>query len=250
MNEYVVAIPSYLRHKELQNKTLNTLKRHGIYKDKIFIFVANQNEKDIYTEYLDKDSYYEIVIGEKGIRNQRKFISKFFKEGLFVISMDDDIEEFYFRISDKEQQPLNNLQKFFNNAYNTLKENNAYLFGVYPVNNPYFNMKNQISTDLQFIIGVFHGYINRHDNDLYPHIDSESKEDYEQSILFYKKDSKIIRFNNIRFKTKFNAVGGLGKDRYEMNRRAQEYLVDTYPEYVKAWDRKNGTPEVKLIKQK
>jgi hypothetical protein len=42
MNEYVIAIPSYLRHKELKNKTLNTLKRHGIYKDKMKkIFIQN-----------------------------------------------------------------------------------------------------------------------------------------------------------------------------------------------------------------
>jgi hypothetical protein len=34
--DYKIAIPSYLRHKELKNKTLNTLKNNNISPDKIF----------------------------------------------------------------------------------------------------------------------------------------------------------------------------------------------------------------------
>tara|TARA_R110000765_G_scaffold74301_1_gene145587 strand:+ start:480 stop:1229 length:750 start_codon:yes stop_codon:yes gene_type:complete len=243
-------IPSYERPLELKLKTLSTLKRHGIDKDNIWIFVANNEECKKYEEVLDPDTYKEIKVGEKGIRNQRKYISEFFMEGIHIISLDDDIEEIYFRLNDKEQEILPDLNNFIKTAENEMKENDAYLWGVYPVNNPYFSPKKQISTNLQFIIGVFHGYINRHDNNLYPHPSSESKEDYEQSILFYKKDNSIIRFNNIRFKTKFNAVGGLGKDRFDMNKQAQDYLKETYPTFIKSWDRKCGKPEVKFLKQK
>ena len=142
--------------------------------------------------------------------------------------MDDDIEELFYRINDTEQAILNDLSKFIQKTENYMEKTGAHLWGVYPVNNPYFKPKLEISTDLQFIIGVFHGYINRHDINLYPSVRCIVKEDYEQSILFYKKDKSIIRFNNIRFKTKFNADGGL----------------------IKSWDRKCGTPEVKFLKQK
>lgn len=246
----VYAIPSYNRPLELKLKTLSTLKRHGIDKDKIFVFVANNEEYKRYEEKLDPDTYKEIKVGELGIRNQRKYISQFFEEGIHIISMDDDIEELFYRINDKEQAILNDFNKFIEKAENEMKENGAYLWGVYPVNNPYFKPKLEISTDLQFIIGVFHGYINRHDINLYPSVRCIVKEDYEQSILFYKKDKSIIRFNNIRFKTKFNAVGGLGKDRFEMNKLAQDYLKETYPTFIKSWDRKNGTPEVKFLRQR
>jgi|TARA_R110000764_G_scaffold7723_3_gene26913 hypothetical protein len=248
--ERAFVIPSYDRPLELKTKTLATLKRHGIDKENIWVFVANDNELKKYEQILDPETYKEIKVGEKGIRNQRKYISKFFKTNIHIISMDDDIEEFYFRLNDKEQEVLKNLNNFINDAENQMKGTGAYLWGVYPVNNPYFKPKLEISTDLQFIIGVFHGYINRHEEDLYPNILSESKEDYEQSILFYKKDKSIIRFNNIRFKTKFNAVGGLGKDRFDMNKKAQDYLKETYPTFIKSWDRKCGTPEVKFLKQK
>jgi len=248
--EKVYVIPSYDRALALKWKTLSTLKRHGIDKDKIFVFVANDEECVKYKSVLELDTYKEIVVGLKGIRNQRKFISEYFKEDIHIISMDDDIEELYLRLNEKEQIVIEDLNKFINDAENKMKENGAYLWGVYPVNNPYFMPKIEITTDLQFIIGVFHGYINRLDKELYPNILSESKEDYEQSILFYKKDKSIIRFNNIRFKTKFNCCGGLGKDRFNMNKNAQDYLKETYPTYIKSWDRKNGTPEVKFIKQK
>ena len=246
----VYVIPSYDRPLELKLKTLSTLKRYGIDKDKIFVFVANNEEYNKYVGMLDPDTYKDIIVGEKGIRNQRKYISKFFQTNIHIISMDDDIEEIYFRLNEKEQIVIEDLNNFINDAENKMKENGAYLWGVYPVNNPYFMPKKEISTDLQFVIGVFHGYINRHEEDLYPNILSESKEDYEQSILFYKKDKSIIRFNNIRFKTKFNAVGGLGKDRFDMNKLAQDYLKETYPTFIKSWDRKCGTPEVKFLKQK
>ena len=44
-------------------------------------------------------------------------------------------------------------------------------------------MKNTMTTDLRFVIGVMHGYINRHDRKLYPSLKSVGKEDIEQTIL-------------------------------------------------------------------
>jgi hypothetical protein len=79
-------------------------------------------------------------------------------------------------------------------------------------------------------------------------INAETKEDYEQTILYYKMDGGVIRFNNITAKTKFNSPGGLGTDRFERNKKAAEYLVKKYPDIVSRKDRKDGTPEVKLNK--
>ena len=95
-------------------------------------------------------------------------------------------------------------------------------------------------------VGVTFGFIVRHDRKLEPSNESESKEDYEQTILYYKKDGGVLRFNNIVPKTKFNSPGGLGTDRYERNLNAAEYLTKTYPDLVKRHDRPDGTPEVRL----
>jgi hypothetical protein len=108
-------------------------------------------------------------------------------------------------------------------------------------------MKPNVTTKLKFIIGVMYGYINRHNDLLYPNVQSETKEDYEQSLLFYKMDGGVVRFNHVSAKTKFNAVGGLGKDRHERNRLASLYLQSTYPEHVTIFNRKkNNMTEVRL----
>ena len=132
-------------------------------------------------------------------------------------------------------------------AYKIMKQNKLFIWGIYPVRNPFF-MYNEITFDLRFIIGVTFGFIVRHDKKLKMSINAETKEDYEQTILYYKMDGGVIRFNNITTKTKFNAPGGLGTDRFERNKKAAEYLTNKYPNIVSRKDRKDGTPEIKLSK--
>ena len=51
---YIIAIPSYKRASQLQNRTLTTLFNAGISKDKINVFVIEE-EKQEYLETLNKD---------------------------------------------------------------------------------------------------------------------------------------------------------------------------------------------------
>ena len=68
----------------------------------------------------------------------------------------------------------------------------------------------------------------------------------EEKLYFnYLKDEGEI-YRDITFTTKFNAPGGLGVDRFQMNKNAQEYLVKTYPNIAKAKFRPDGTPEITL----
>ena len=244
MSNYVVAIPSYNRYDILSKKTLNTLLNGNVSKNKIFIFVANKKEYELYEQHIPKNMYNKIIIGKKGITNQRNFVSNYFKEGQYVISMDDDVEQFESLKGDK-LAIIKDVNDFFIKAYNLLKENELYIWGIYPVRNPFFMYKD-VTFDLRFIIGVTFGFITRHNKKLKMSIKSETKEDYEQTILYFKMDGGVMRFNNITTKTKFNAEGGLGTDRHERNKNAAEYLHKTYPDIVSVFQRKNGTYEVKL----
>ena len=246
MVNYVVAIPTYNRYDVLEHKTLKTLMEGGVSKNRIYLFVANQEQYRLYEEAIPKSMYKAIIIGKKGITNQRIFIANYFDDGQYVISMDDDVEEFQMLRGDKLAK-LVNVAGFFENAYKLLKTNKLYIWGIYPVRNPFF-MYNEITMDLRFLIGVTFGFITRHDRRLRPSISAETKEDYEQTILYYKMDGGVLRFNNITAKTKFNAPGGLGTDRYERNKSAAEYLFKTYPDIITVFQRKNGTHEVKLKK--
>lgn len=245
MSNYVVAIPSYDRADEIISKTLNTLHEGGVSKNKIYIFVANKQQEKLYEETVPKNLYHKIIVGKKGIANQRIFISKYFPDGQYIISMDDDVEEMQIMKNKDKLVKMHDLDKFFKDAYKELKKEKLYIWGIYPVRNPFF-MKKTISDHLRFIIGVTFGYINRHDSKLYPSLKLKTKEDYEQSIMFYKKDGGVLRFNYISPKTKFNAEGGLGKDRFERNKNAAEYLKKKYPDIITIFHRANGMTEVKF----
>ena len=241
-------IPTYKRYNEVQSKTLTTLKDGGVPPGQIYIFVANEEEKELYEKSTDNRYYNKIIVGELGIRNQRRFISRYFKEGEKIVSFDDDVEA----VLIKKQEALHrleNIYKWVESCFKTLNMvefEGIHLWGVYPTPNVRWLKDNYITTDLRFCIGVIHGYVNRHMDSLYPNELSETKEDIEQSILFYIQDGGIARFNDISFKTKFNAVGGLGKDRYGRNKKAQEYLCDTYPNICTPKFRSNVCPEVKV----
>jgi hypothetical protein len=254
---YVVAIPSYNRPNEIVNKTLKTLKDGGINKNSIYIFMANEDERKKYEEILPKELYGKLVVGKLGIANQRIFIKHYFKENQHVVSIDDDVEAL-FRLSDKGgvgKNPqaklikITNVDKFFKDAFDKLKKEKLFIWGIYPVRNPFF-MQNNVTTGLKFIIGALYGFIVRKTPELEPSINAEGKEDYEQSILYYKKDGGVVRYNNVTIKTKFLAKGGLGQDRFAMNKKAAEYLKKTYPELVTIFNRKNGMTEIKLANVK
>ena len=242
--DFIVAIPSYNRAKELNNKTLITLKEGGIKPEQINIFVASASEELVYKYILNKENYNKIIVGELGIRNQRIFISKYFPENTNIVSCDDDIESFQ-ELDNKILKKINNLNKLFVDTFELLKKEKLYLAGFIGHHNPYW-MKEGYTRNLKFIIGVCHLYINRHDPNLYPGLECQVKEDYEQSILFYLKDNGIIRYNDICFITKYNAPGGVGQDRFDKMKIAQEYLCDKYPFICIPKFKKNSMPEVSL----
>jgi hypothetical protein len=245
---YKVAIPSYKRADALLKKSLLTLSNGRVNSSRIYIFVANEEEQQIYETTIPKYMYHKIVVGKIGIANQRIFIRNYFKEGEYIVSIDDDVEGL-FKLKGEKLAKIHNIDAFFKHAYKILKREKLFLWGIYPVGNPFFMKgKHRVSTSLKFIIGVLHGYIVRKDKNLNPSTSAEGKEDYEQSILYYKRDGGVLRFNDVAAKTKFLAKGGLGEidKRFEMNRKAAAYLHKTYPDLVTIFHRQNGMTEIRL----
>jgi hypothetical protein len=251
MSKYVVAIPSYKRQDVLSTKSLKTLIDGGVSPKKIHIFVANKEEHDNYEKVIPKGMYGKIITGVIGITNQRKFILKYFPEGTEIVSIDDDVEGLYKAKGTVKLIQIKDVDGFFREAFQKLHKDKLYIWGIYPVRNPFF-MKDKVTTDLKFIIGTMYGFINRHDSSLQPNSSIKEKEDYETSILYYLKDGGVVRYNNITIKTKFHAEGGLGKTegRFQANKEAAAYLAKTYPDLVSVFHRKNGMPEVRLARGK
>lgn len=254
--DYVVCIPSYKRSDVCKDKTLATLKKHKISNSKIFVFVANKEEYDIYKQTLDKNTYSKLVIGIVGLVPQRDFIEKYFPSGQNIVFMDDDVESIDLSLSPKFKG--NNLHSFFTQAFKNTRQENAFIWGVYPVFNPFFRSpRPEMTTYLNYIVGAFYGIINRPNlKSLQLNITKEfggQKEDVERTIKYFINDGKVIRFNKIGFTTKYyGKEGGLGtfEQRLKPMQQASKTLSKFYPEFGKVTIRKTGMTEFTLTKLK
>jgi hypothetical protein len=240
---FVVAIPTYKRVEICFNQTISTLEREGISKEKIFVFVVEE-EYGIYREKFGED--YQIIIGEVGLLNQRNFITNYFPEGQQILCLDDDIKEL--DLCGKS------LTSFLEEAFEECVKQQSYIFSIYPVWNKFYREKQSyMTTCLNMCVGAFHGIINRKSEDLILKSPVAEKEDIERSILYFLKDKIVLRYNQYGFKTKYyNSVGGLGslKERIPKSVVAVEYLLSTYPELGKLKVRKNGLNEFEMKKIK
>lgn len=254
MDKYIIAIPSYKRSNTLNEKTLKVLQDYEIPKEKIFIFVADNEEYEKYTNEIDL-YYNKIIIGKKGMGNIRNFMTDYFDENQPIFYIDDDIEFFYECYNDLNPsnkkynflKKLPDLNNFIIKGFETLKKENCNLFGVYPIRNSYFMKPDNYSIDLKYCIGFCYGVFNQKDLK----VTLDDKEDYERTLLYYLKDNKVIRFNNITCSTKCykKNSGGLNDENRTLERieKSAIYLAEKYPDLCKLkFSKSRGTAELRL----
>lgn len=241
MSDYRIGIPSYNRVQELGLKTLKTLSDHSIPIDIIDIFVANEEQYDLYkNEYPN----YNIVIGCLGIMNVRNFMFSFYEEGQKVISMDDDIEKIRMKNPREWEKSCFcddelDLKKELDLCFEQCLKSGRSLWGVYPVENHFF-MKNTISYDYKFCGGWMFGVINHKATNVVT-IGGDGLEDYERCIRHYLKDNGMIRINYICCKTKYgNPVGGIGKISERNRDVALKKMLVEFPNLFKIKQKKDG----------
>jgi hypothetical protein len=235
-----IAIPSYKRQNILINKTFPLLKNYGIDNNEIDVFVANDDEYEIYKEALDND--INIIVGEVGIDNIRMFMSNYYNEGEEILYIDDDIEKLERLVmidGKKKLEPIADLRYIIEEGFRLCKTHNMKNWGIYPVHNPFF-MSDKVSTDLKYVGGGFTGVIN--DRECEKRIVSHG-EDYERTIRYYLKYGGVIRFNNLTFKTKNFAKGGIDAS---LNNEREKYideeinkLKEHYPDMMTIKKKKN-----------
>lgn len=253
-SDYVVCIPSYKRSHICNDKTLTTLKNAGIHANRIYVYVANKQEYDEYLSVLDKSLYHRLIIGEKGIVQQRQFIMDQWPEGKQIVYLDDDVEKIDLSLSPRFRgKPLD---YFIRNAFSDCKEMGAFTWGVYAVYNPFFRKgRKELSTELNFIVGTVYGIINR------PHLrsirvtaalkENGQKEDVERTIKYFIHDGIVLRYNRIGFVTKYYGTeGGLGRfeERIQSGINISKAFAKLYPDYGHIKMRKNGMAEFVLKK--
>jgi hypothetical protein len=245
---YKIAIPSYQRVDVFASKTLNYLKQTNINLDNIYLFVANQKEKESYSVLGLKN----VIVGVETIRNQRNYIRHYFQEGEMVFSMDDDIAGVYKAVSVKNLELVKDLHELIIKGFELSKKINTKLWGVSAVKNGLFMYGKKPSADLRYIVGACFGQIIDHSNFLTQTIDD--KGDYERSILYYIRFGSVLRFNNIAIDTNYYKMkGGMQVTRTKERVMASGlYLLNKYPNYCQVNNSKKNKEffEIKLKHKK
>ena len=248
LDDYVIVIPSYNRLTVFKSKTLAFLKKHGVPRCKIYVFIT---EQDIIS-YKEIENDVILQVGLLGLSNQRDFIFDFFPVGTKIVSFDDDVSDMFIKIND-DLVPIASLDVLIKKGFALCEKHGASLFGVYPVRNTFFMKNNKesttkITTNLRFIVGPFFGCINP--GSTIRGEGHDEKEDYLRTIKFWLKDSAIIRFNHLSLQTRVYAGGGgitKGVARLERERLVVAKLLAQYPQYLKPKKCKSKYPEIRLL---
>jgi len=251
---YVVCIPSYKRANICNEQTLAMLHKNKIDPKLIYVYVASKEEYDDYEKILDKSKYNKMLIGEKGLVQQRDFISKSWPKGKNIVMFDDDVQKIDLSMSKLFKG--HSLDYFLKYAFEQCKINHSYIWGVYPVYNPFFRKgRPEMTTNLTYIVGAFYGIINRPGmkelNLSITEAFNGQKEDVERTIKYFIEDGIVLRFDRVGFTTKYyGTTGGLGtfEARLLPMKQASEALLKKFPEHGSIVVRKNGMTEFKVKK--
>ena len=253
MTDYIVCIPSYKRPTVCNERTLKMLHDNKIDPSRIYVYVANQEDYDIYLRTLNKDFYNKLVIGEKGLVPQRQFIMNQWATGKHIVFFDDDVERIDLSLSPQFKNHL--LDYFFTFAFKECKNHGSYIWGVYAVFNPFYRKpRKEMTTELNYIVGAFYGIINRPKLDaikLTITKENGQKEDVERTLKYFLHDGIVLRFNKVGFVTKYyGKEGGLGRfeDRIKPMTEASNKLKKMYGDYGDIKKRSNGMVEFVLKK--
>lgn len=243
--DYVICIPSYDRSDILKENTIGVLERNNISKDKIKIYVV----KEEYEKYKTLLPEYEIIVGEKGLVNQRNFILNDNDEKN-VIMMDDDVIELK-KKDGKKTTDFFNLEEIIQLGFQKCNENNTKIWGLYPIDNGFF-MNDTITTDLKFIMGILYGVINNKDSNPFMEWKGDVGDDWARTLHYYTIYEKLIRINYIAPKSKiYSTKGGYQTnftktERLTLENEAFQKLYQQYPHLCKILPKKNGRNILKL----
>tara|TARA_R110000765_G_scaffold335081_1_gene425423 strand:- start:3444 stop:5231 length:1788 start_codon:yes stop_codon:yes gene_type:complete len=242
ITDYKIAIPSYKRFNELEYKTLSFLNGHKINQQKIYIFVR-EDDLDLSKYLALRSEGYNVVIagGVKGIGMTHNFITEYFNEEEFIVELDDDILD----IIDKNKSSILNFNNIINEMKTKMEENNISYGGIYQVDNKLFMSNSDNYTyDLRYCLGLVRFRFIRKDIIL----ETNYSEDFENSIVYYIRDGKILKNNWLCGTTKNYANGGCNADgrNFDTEKRDKEHLANKYPQYCRLFQRKNERWDLRL----
>jgi len=231
-------IPSYQRPSQLKEKTLAYLDEQGVDKKTIYVFVRTDDSQ--LSEYQSIEGINLVTTDVKGIGRTHNYITEYFEENEFLVEIDDDLVN----LIDNEKHSVN-LRETIQDMKDIMEKENISYGGIYQCDNSMFmSACKQYTYDLRYMLGLFRLRFVRKDIVL----ETNYSEDFENCILHYLRDGKILKNNHIAGKTKNYAEGGCCGDgrNLDTEKADKEHLANKYPQLTRQFTRKNGVTDLRL----
>ena len=211
-----IAIPTYGRAQTIGTHVLSYLRSTDINLDDVTLFVASEAERDAYSTF---NPDLRVVVGKKGLTNQRQFISGYYPAGTPVFSMDDDVSGIDplsgLSTIGKQRKtlstqctlsPVFKLAPLLRAGFDRCEKHGVGLWGFYPVRNKGF-MQPKISLGLKFIMGHAFGFFAG--DRAFDEITSYNmKDDYYLTLFHFANARGSLRFDGICVRSKAHSGSG------------------------------------------
>jgi hypothetical protein len=245
------AVPSYRRSHGCKERTVKTLRRLGVADEQITIFVADEQDLD---EYCSKIKGISVVLGEKGLINQRRFYNRYYKKGEEIVNVDDDLYDLKCVNSggklESYQGSMNDVARY---AFDSCSSYGAKLWGIAAYENGFY-MKRCTTAGLRYVCGILHGSYAGDSTmlgDDRPLV--SSGEDFETTLRSFKKYGVVIRLDWLCPKTKYFAPGGMqaelgGSDELRQIEHSKELknIADRHAGLASCYTKSNGVVNIRL----
>ena len=245
---FEVAIPSHDRVQRLNRQTLRTLADGGVSRDRITVFV-DEPELHIYKADLDPGLYGNLEPGGRLMREQYAAMEANYPDGTRLLCIDDDIKGIRQRVDPQNTIEMTDVNGLVQLLFGIAHDNGTRLWGLYPINNPFF-MRPRTNVGLHFLIGQVYGMVVDHAEEL--RVRFPAKTDYERTLRWFRHDGAVTRFDFLAADSHMLAPGGLRAadrpDRTANNELAVDALLEEFPQFVrvKARPSKLGR-EIRLV---
>ena len=238
-----IAIPSHNRLEMLQKNTLSLLKKHKIDFNQVFIFSSPDSYKLYKT--IQEQWGFHLIKSKDSIKGIRNHIIKYFKSGVKVLEMDDDIQDIMNTKKGIKRTPVSDLYSLFEESFEKL--NGKGLWGM----NTTDSTKTPNGIDkfgTYTIINSCCGYFN----DKRIKLTVKEKEDYDRVAQFYMLKLPILKRGAYGIKTNYwNNPGGIQskydkKKRIKIQKESAEILMKKFPGIFRKQTRPNGLVDLRF----
>lgn len=258
---FKIVVPTYGRSETIGKYTMKYLRSTDVDLSEVYLFVANDEEAD---KYRSSNPDVNIVVGVKGLPQQRKFISEYFAPGERLLSLDDDVSGLQRLVLleklDKLQKPLDHpckletvtdLVPFVERGWELAAERDIGIWGPYQICNKGF-LHPKIKTGALFIMGHFFSFLAG-DPVFNEIVEYPCKDDVFWSIWHHVNRKGTLRFDNYCVRSKAHSgSGGTNEDmqaKLETNNETCEAICAKFPEIASIKMRSTKDPWLSQYKE-